>query len=195
MRNCLFSDYIRPILFFLVLFTVILGGVYPAITTGIIQLLFPHAATGSLVTQGGKTVGSALIGQSFSAPHYFWGRPSATSPAPYNAASSSGSNLSISNPALLDAVKARIAALKQADPTNNAPVPVDLITASASGLDPEISPAAAYYQISRVAKSRNISETKLRELIAQHSKDRQLGVLGEARVNVLELNLALDGMK
>ncbi len=177
------------------IFTVITGVIYPLIVTGIAQLAFPHQANGSLLIDNGKTVGSSLIGQSFSSPKYFWARPSATSPVPYNAANSSGSNLGPLNPALIENIKARIEQLKKADATSKPLVPVDLVTASASGLDPDISPAAAEYQVSRVAKTRNIDESEVRKLIVQYTRDRQLGILGELRVNVLELNLALDNLR
>jgi K+-transporting ATPase ATPase C chain len=186
---------IRPALMILLIFTILTGLVYPLVVTGIAQLVFPHKANGSLIQNNGKTAGSTLIGQSFDDPKYFWGRLSATGPYPYNAAASSGSNLGPTNPALLDAVKARIAALKAADPTNTQLIPVDLVTASGSGLDPDISVAAAIYQIPRVAKVRGMSEMDVRALVDQFSKGRQLGFLGEPRVNVLELNLALDGIK
>jgi K+-transporting ATPase ATPase C chain len=171
----------------LVVFTAITGVAYPLIVTGIAQIAFKDAANGSLIVQDGKTVGSRLIGQPFSEPKYFWSRPSATSPQPYNAASSSGSNQGPTNPALKDAVAERIKALG-----GKTPVPVDLVTASGSGLDPHLSPAAAEYQLARVAKMRNMDENKLRALVEEHTEGRQLGVLGEPRVNVLELNLALD---
>lgn len=179
----------------LAVFIVITGVVYPLLVTGTAQLAFPHQANGSLITSNGKAVGSTLIGQSFSSPEYFWSRPSATSPMPYNAANSSGSNLGPLNPALMENVKARIEQLKTADAASKPLVPVDLVTASGSGLDPDISPAAAEYQISRVAKTRGVDETKVRELVASYTKNRQLGVLGEPRVNVLELNLALDDLQ
>jgi K+-transporting ATPase ATPase C chain len=179
----------------IVVFTVITGVIYPLVVTGVAQLVFPHQANGSLLIDNGKTVGSSLIGQSFSSPKYFWARPSATSPMPYNAANSSGSNLGPLNPALTENVKARITQLKAADAASKQAVPVDLVTASGSGLDPDISPAAAEYQVSRVAKTRNIDESEVRKLIAEYTRDRQLGILGEPRVNVLELNLALDGLK
>jgi K+-transporting ATPase ATPase C chain len=185
---------IRPALMTILIFTLLTGVIYPLVVTGVAQLVFPHQANGSLITANGQTVGSGLIGQQFDDPMYFWGRLSATGPFPYNAAASSGSNLGPSNPALLDAVKARIAALKAADPTNTQPIPVDLVTASGSGLDPDISVAAALYQIPRVARERNMSEAEVRTLVDQHTKGRQLGFLGEPRVNVLELNLALDGI-
>jgi K+-transporting ATPase ATPase C chain len=173
----------------------ILGVLYPLAATGLSQWLFPAQANGSLVTKGGRAVGSSLIGQSFTAPKYFWGRPSATAPMADNGASSAGSNLGPTNPALTDAVKQRIDALRAADPGNGAPVPVDLVTASGSGLDPEISPAAAQYQLMRVAKARGLDPAKVRQLVAQATTGRQFGVLGEPRVNVLRLNLALDELQ
>jgi len=182
----------RPALTLLLVFTVLLGLVYPAAITGMSRILFPAQAAGSLVRAGGRVVGSSLIGQPFDDPRYFWGRPSATAPVPYNAAASSGSNLGPLNPALRDAVAARIAALHAADPDNPAPVPVDLVTASASGLDPHISPAAAYYQVSRVARARALSEERVRSLVEKSIERRTLGVIGEPRVNVLLLNMALD---
>lgn len=185
---------IRPALMLLLIFTVMTGLIYPLVVTGLAQLLFPRQANGSLIVQNGRTVGSTLIGQSFDDPQYFWGRLSATGPYPYNAAASSGSNLGPSNPALLDEVKARIAALKAADPTNTQPIPVDLVTSSGSGLDPHISVAAALYQLPRVARLRGLSEAALRTLVDQHTQGRTLGFLGEPRVSVLELNLALDGI-
>jgi len=172
--------------------TVLLGLVYPLAMTGIIQVLFPKQANGSLIVEDGRIVGSELIGQPFSDPKYFWGRLSATSPYPYNAASSSGSNLAPTNQALLDAVGARIEALRKADPGNTAPIPVDLVTASASGLDPDISPAAAFYQAGRVARARHISSDTVEGLIRRYTQGRQFGILGEPQVNVLELNRALD---
>jgi K+-transporting ATPase ATPase C chain len=175
-------------------FTLITGVIYPLIVTGVAQLVFPRQANGSLLIDNGKTVGSSLIGQSFSSPKYFWARPSATSPMPYNAANYSGSNMGPLNPALTENVKARITQLKAADATSKPLVPVDLVTASASGLDPDISPASAEYQVSRVAKARNLDETKVKELVVKLIKSRQLGILGEPRVNVLELNLALDSL-
>jgi len=184
---------VKPAAIMLLLLTLVAGAVYPALVTLIAQTLFAEQANGSLIkTANGDAVGSKLIGQSFSDPNYFWNRPSATAPYPYNAAASGGSNLGPTNPALREAVAARIQALKQADPDNLAPVPVDLVTASASGLDPHISPAAAEYQLKRVAKLRKIDASKLRQLIAAHSEGRQWGVFGEPRVNVLLLNLALD---
>ena len=183
---------IRPAVSMLVIMTVLTGAAYPALVTGIAQGLMPGPANGSLIESNGKAVGSRLIGQPFSDPKHFWSRPSATSPAGYNASASSGSNQGPINKALLDAVTDRVKALRDADPENKAPVPVDLVTASASGLDPHISPAAAEYQVARVARERKLDVAKLRELVAQATEPRQLGVLGEPRVNVLMLNLALD---
>jgi len=185
--------YLRPALTSLILFTLITGVAYPLLVTGIAQLVFPFPANGSLIVQDGKVVGSALIGQPFDDPRYFWGRPSATSPFAYNAGASSGSNLSPTNPALISAVQGRVDALRAADPGNTAPVPVDLVTASASGLDPHISPAAALYQLSRVARARQLAPDAVRALVARHTEARFLGLFGEPRVNVLVLNLALDG--
>ena len=176
----------------LLLMTVVTGIVYPAVVGGISALIFPRQSAGSLVERDGKPVGSALIGQSFTAPNYFWGRPSATTPGPNNAAASTGSNLGPSNPALTDAAKQRIAALRAADPGNNTPVPVELVAASGSGLDPEISPAAADYQVGRVARTRGVDPAVVRALVVANTEGRQFGVLGEPRVNVLQLNLALD---
>ncbi|MGN6478537.1 potassium-transporting ATPase subunit KdpC [Luteibacter sp.] len=183
---------LRNALVLLLLLTAVTGIAYPVVVGGIGHLLFPHQAAGSLIEKDGKVIGSSLIGQTFTAPGYFWGRPSATTPDPYNAGASSGSNQGPSNPALTEAAKQRIATLHAADPTNTAPVPVDLVTASGSGLDPEISPAAAEYQVGRVASARHMDAGKVRELVAANTKGRQLGVLGEPRVNVLALNLALD---
>ncbi|MBU6466268.1 potassium-transporting ATPase subunit KdpC [Simplicispira hankyongi] len=184
----------RPALSLFILLTLITGLAYPLAVTGLAQLLFPSQANGSLVKVNGVVVGSALIGQPFSQPGHFWSRPSATAPDAYNAAASSGSNLGPSNPALTEAVAARIAALRAADPGNNAPVPVDLVTASASGLDPHISAAAADYQVSRVARARGLPAAQVRALVAQHTQGTLLGFLGEPRVNVLQLNLALDAL-
>lgn len=186
---------LKPAIIIFALMTLLTGVVYPLVVTVLAQAIFPEKAEGSLLTDGkGKVIGSELIGQSFSEPRYFWGRPSATSPNAYNAAASSGSNLGVNNPALVDAVKTRIETLKAVDPENKTPVPVDLITASGSGLDPHISIAAANYQIKRVAKARHVSPEKLRALIEQNTQSREFGFLGEPRVNVLKLNLALDGM-
>ena len=184
---------IRPALVLLGALSLLCGLLYPAAVAGIGRVVFAHEAGGSLLDAGGKTVGSSLIGQPFSAPRYFWGRPSATAPMANNAAGSGGSNQGATNPALLDAVKARVEALKQADPGNRAPVPVDLVTASASGVDPEISIAAAEYQAARVAAARKLPEAQVRALIAAQRKAPVLGFFGEPRVNVLALNLALDG--
>jgi K+-transporting ATPase ATPase C chain len=189
------NTIIRPAVTLFVIMTVLTGIVYPFAVTGLAQLLFPARAAGSLVTAGGQPVGSRLIGQSFSDPKYFWSRPSATSPQPYNAIASSGSNLGPLNPALVDAVKSRIEALKAADPANTLPVPVDLVTTSASGLDPEISLAAANYQAARVARVRGLAPEAVQALIGSHARGRLLGLVGEPRINVLELNLALDTLK
>lgn len=185
---------LRPTLVVFTALTLLTGMVYPLVVTGLGQAAFPKEAAGSLVVRDGKPVGSELIGQHFSAPRYFWGRPSATAPQPYNGAASGGSNLGPLNPALLEAVKTRIQALRDADPGNTAPVPVDLVTASASGLDPHTSPAAARYQVARVAKARGLDAAQLQALVAQHTESPLLGFLGEARINVLRLNLALDAM-
>jgi K+-transporting ATPase ATPase C chain len=187
---------IKPAAMMLVMLTLLTGIIYPALVTGIAQALFPAQANGSLIRDSqGKAVGSALIGQSFSNDKYFWSRPSATGPYSYNAGASSGSNLGPTNPALAEAVKARIEVLRAADPENKAPVPVDLVTSSGSGLDPHISPAAAEYQVNRVAKARHIDPGKLRELIRSHTEGRQWGFLGEPRVNVLMLNQALNAIE
>lgn len=183
---------LKPALVVFALLTALTGAAYPALITGIAQVAFPDQANGSLIVQDGKAVGSRLIGQNFSDPGHFWGRPSATAPMSANAAASSGSNQGPLNPALEEAVKGRIEALKASDPSQTAPIPVDLVTASGSGLDPHISVAAAQWQVPRVARTRNLSETQVRELIAGNTEGRQLGVLGEPRVNVLVLNLALD---
>src|SRR5450755_4564295 len=182
----------RPAFSLLVILTLVTGAVYPLVVTGISQVLFRSQANGSLIVQDGKAVGSKLIGQPFADPKHFWSRASATSPNPYNAASSSGSNLGPTNPALTDAVAARVKALKDADPTNALPIPVDLVTASASGLDPHISPAAAEYQVARVARARGIGEDRVRDAVAKATDDQQLGILGAPGVNVLKLNLLLD---
>ena len=189
------TTHLKPAILLFTLLTLITGVIYPALVTGLTQILFPKQANGSLIIdRQGRTIGSELIGQSFSDPKYFWGRPSATSPYANNAGASSGSNLGPTNPALVDAVKARIQALKDADPANHKPVPVDLVTASGSGLDPHISPAAADYQIGRIAKARHLGQDKLQELVAAHTEGRQWQLLGEPRVNVLQLNLTLDGL-
>ena len=190
----MFSQFL-PALRMLVVLTVLTGVAYPLLVTGIAQLVFARQANGSLVESGGKTVGSTLIGQPFSDPKYFWSRPSATSPQPYNAMASSGSNLGPRNPALADAVRDRVKALRDADPESKAAVPADLVTASGSGLDPEISVAAAEFQVHRVAKARGLAKDKVRALIAANTSGRTFGVLGEPRVNVLALNLALDQAK
>lgn len=179
--------------------TVLTGGIYPLVVTGVAQLAFPHQANGSLIVSNGQAAGSELIGQAFDDPKYFWGRLSATGTFPYNAfnaenlTASSGSNYGPLNPALIETVQGRIEALKATDPGNTAPIPVDLVTASGSGLDPQISPAAAEYQVPRVARERGLSEDAVRQLVAQHTAGRQFGFLGEPTVNVLLLNLALDG--
>ena len=183
---------IRPALSIFVLLSLLTGVVYPVVTTGIARAIFPAQAAGSPVEKDGKAVGSSLIGQNFAEPKYFWGRPSVTSPQPNNGLASGGSNLGPLNPALVDAVKGRIAALQAADPDNKLPIPADLVTASASGLDPHISPAAAAYQLNRVARLRQLKAETLAALIAQHTEERQWGLFGEPRVNVLALNLALD---
>jgi K+-transporting ATPase ATPase C chain len=183
---------IRPAIVSFVLLSAVTGIAYPLAVTGIAQGLMPDQANGSLIMKDGKAVGSELIGQSFSDPKYFWSRPSATGPTPYNGAVSSGSNLGPTNPALIDAVKGRVQALRDADPGNTAPVPVDLVTASGSGLDPHISPAAAEYQVQRVGRLRGLDAGSVRELVKQNTEGRQFGVFGEPTVNVLKLNLALD---
>jgi len=187
-------EQLRPALASFVLFTVLTGVVYPLAVTGIAQVVFPAQANGSVIVKDGKAVGSRLIGQPFDDPKYFWSRLSATSPQPYNGAASSGSNYGPLNDALMDAVRGRVDALKAADPTNTLPIPVDLVTASASGLDPHISPAAARYQIGRVARARGLSDDTVAALVARHTAGRQWGVLGEPVVNALELNLALDAV-
>jgi potassium-transporting ATPase KdpC subunit len=185
-------SHLRPALVSLVFLSLVTGVAYPLVVTAIAKVAFPHQANGSLIVKDGKVVGSELIGQPFDDPKYFWGRPSATSPHPYNAGASSGSNQGPTNPAFTKAVQERVDTLRAADPGNAAPVPVDLVTASASGLDPHISPAAALYQVRRVAKARNLDEAKVRQLVEAQTQGRQLGFLGEPRVNVLALNLALD---
>jgi K+-transporting ATPase ATPase C chain len=183
---------LKPAIIMLALLTLITGVIYPLAVTVIAQVAFPAQANGSLIVKDGTAIGSELIGQPFDDPQYFWGRLSATAPFPYNAAASGGSNLGPTNPALIDEVRARIQALQAADPANAQPIPIDLVTSSGSGLDPHISPAAAEYQVARVARARGLGEAVVRQLVAQHTQDRDLGVLGEPRVNVLELNLALD---
>jgi potassium-transporting ATPase KdpC subunit len=189
-----FSE-IMPALRMLAVLSVLTGVVYPLVMTGIAQLVFPRAANGSLIVVDGKTLGSELIGQPFDDPKYFWSRPSATLPQPYNGAASGASNQGARNPALADAVKDRIKALRDADHDNAAPVPVDLVTASGSGLDPHISVAAAHYQLGRVAKARGVPQGNVQRLIDANTEGRTLGILGEPRVNVLRLNLALDGIQ
>jgi K+-transporting ATPase ATPase C chain len=184
--------HLRPAILLTLVLIVLTGLAYPLVVTGVAQVLFPRQANGSLILKEGKVVGSSLIGQPFDDSRYFWSRPSATSPFPYNAAASSGSNLGPTNPALADLVKARVEALRAADPGNTAPVPVDLVTASGSGLDPHISPAAAFYQVRRVARARALGEEAVRGLVERHIEGRQFGFLGEPRVNVLALNHALD---
>ncbi len=194
-------NQLRPALILLLFLTLITGVIYPLVVTGIAQVVFPKQANGSLIMQDGKAVGSELIGQQFDDPKYFWGRLSATGDFPYNAfnaptlTGSSGSNYGPLNPALFKAAQARIDALKAADPTNTAPVPVDLVTASGSGLDPHISVAAAYYQVHRVAHARGLTVEAVKALVDKYTEGRQFGFLGEPRVNVLELNLALDSLK
>lgn len=189
------NTLIRPAVSLFVLLSALTGLAYPALVTAIAQLAFPHQANGCLIVRDGKTVGSTLIGQNFTDPKYFWGRPSATAPMPYNAAASSGSNLGPLNPALVEAAKSRAEALRAADPNNQRPIPIELLTASASGLDPHIGPAAAEYQAERVARARGIETREIRKLIARHTEGRDLGMLGEPRINVLELNLALDAQQ
>ena len=189
------KNILRPALVLFLVLTLLTGVAYPLVVTGVAQTLFPEQAAGSLVLRDGKPVGSALIGQNFSEPQNFWGRPSATGPMPYNAAASSGSNQGPLNPALTDAVKARVQALRAADPSNAAAVPVDLVTASASGLDPHISAAAAYYQAARVAKARGLPAEKLVALIDAQIENPLLGLVGEPLVNVLKLNLALESLR
>jgi K+-transporting ATPase ATPase C chain len=189
------KNIIRPVVVLFAALTVVTGLVYPVVVTAVAHAAFPHEANGSLIEKNGKAVGSELLGQQFDAPSYFWGRLSATSPNPYNPQASGGSNLGPTNPALSDEVKGRISALHDADPTNTAPIPVDLVTSSGSGLDPDISPAAAAYQIDRVAKARKLSPNDVDALVQRETTGRQFGILGEARVNVLKLNIALDELK
>jgi potassium-transporting ATPase KdpC subunit len=186
---------IRPALSLLAAMTLLLGIVYPFAITAAAKLAFPRQSAGSLIYQEGKLRGSTLIGQSFSDPKYFWGRPSATAPQPYNALSSTASNLGPLNPALIDAVKANVKALQEADPENRRPIPVDLVTASASGLDPDLSPAAVEYQAERVARARHLELAQIEALIKAHVRERLFGIVGERRINVLELNLALDQLR
>lgn len=186
---------LRPAIISIAIFTLLTGILYPLVITVIAQVIFPHQANGNLIVHNGQVVGSELIGQSFDDPRYFWGRLSATSPYPYNAAASKGSNLGPTNPAIIEEVKLRIAALKAADPTNDSPIPVDLVTSSGSGLDPDISIAAALYQVPRVAKARGLSQEVVRALVDRFTMGRQFGILGEPHINVLELNLAIDEIK
>ena len=189
------ASQLRPALSLFLVLTVVTGLAYPAAVTGLARALFPAQAAGSLIEHEGRVVGSTLVGQNFTDPGHFWGRPSATAPYPYNGAASGGANQGPLNPALIDAVKARIAALRAADPSNDAPFPVDLVTASGSGLDPHISPAAAEYQVERVARARRLDPGVVRELVARHRSEAQFGLFGDARVNVLTLNLALDALR
>lgn len=186
---------LRPALGLFALLTVLTGLIYPGVVTGLAQAAFPHQANGSLITEHGRVVGSELIGQPFTSPGYFWSRPSATAPYAYDGGASGGTNQGPLNPALAEAVKARVAALRAADPGNSAPVPVDLVTASGSGLDPHISPAAALYQVPRVARVRGLDPARVQALVAEATEGRTFGVLGEPRVNVLRLNRALDRLK
>jgi K+-transporting ATPase ATPase C chain len=186
---------LRPAILVLILLTLLTGVIYPLTVTGLAQVLFPAEANGSILVRGGVPVGSVLVGQSFTAPGYFWGRPSNTPDFPYNAASSAGDNEAPTNPAMLAAVRDRVAALRAVDPGNTAPVPVDLVVGSGSGLDPEISPAAARYQAGRVARARGLTEARVLELVRRYTRGRTLGVLGEPGVNVLKLNLALDSVR
>jgi K+-transporting ATPase ATPase C chain len=189
------APLLRPALVLFLIMTVLTGVLYPLAVTTLAQLLFNDQAMGSLVVAHGRPVGSHLIGQAFSSPKYFWGRPSASTPEPYNATASTGSNLGPLNPALIDAVKGRIEALRAADPANPLPIPVDLVTASGSGLDPDISLAAARYQVRRVARARGLEPAAVQLLLDTHARGRFLGLIGEPRVNVLELNLALDAQR
>jgi potassium-transporting ATPase KdpC subunit len=186
---------LKPAIIITIVLTLLTGAIYPLLVTGVAQVAMPSKANGSIIERDGKAVGSELIGQAFGDPKHFWSRPSATSPYPNNASSSSGSNQGPTNPALADAVAGRIKALRDADPGNTAPVPADLVTASASGLDPHMSPAAAEYQVGRVARARGLDVQKVRALVADATEGRQLGFLGEPRVNVLRLNLALDAQR
>ncbi|HKE94657.1 MAG TPA: potassium-transporting ATPase subunit KdpC [Povalibacter sp.] len=188
------TSQIRPALIVFAFLTLFAGVVYPLVVTGVGQAIFPGHANGSLIMRDGKAIGSTLIGQNFTEPKYFWGRPSATGTSPYNPLATGGSNQGPRNPALTEAVKARIGALRAADPGNTAPVPVDLVAASASGLDPHISVAAANYQVARVARARGLDAAQVASLVTAHTSPRWLGLLGEPTVNVLELNLALDGL-
>jgi K+-transporting ATPase ATPase C chain len=187
--------HLRPAIVSLALFTILTGLIYPLIVTGVAQRLFPRQANGSPIVRDGQAVGSALIGQPFDDAKYFWGRASGTAPFPYNAGASSGSNLGPTNETLRKAIRSRIEALRAADPNNQAPIPVDLVTASASGLDPHVSPAGALYQVRRVARARGLDDATVRHVVEQHIEGRQLGILGEPRVNVLQLNEALDAMR
>lgn len=186
------KSQLRPCLVLFVLLTLLTGVAYPAFITVIAQIVFHDQANGSVIVRDDKAVGSTLIGQTFDDPTYFWGRPSATGPTGYNSAASTGSNLGPTNPALLDAIKGRVEAMRAAHPDQTGSVPVDLVTASGSGLDPHISPAAAEYQVARVAKTRGLSVDRVRHLVSQHTEGRTFGLLGEPRVNVLRLNLALS---
>jgi len=188
----LFLRYLRPSLAFLALFTLLTGIIYPLVVTAVAQTFFPHRANGSLIEREGVIVGSELVGQPFDDPAYFWGRPSLTEPYPYNGSASAGSNIAPSSPLLTERIAVRIAALETADPANTQPIPVDLVTASGSGLDPHISLAAAEYQIERVARVRGVETAVLHQLVVEHTEGRTIGLLGEPRVNVLRLNLALD---
>jgi potassium-transporting ATPase KdpC subunit len=194
-KRHIIKEQLRPALMTLLILTLITGLLYPLTVTGLAQLLFPYQANGSLIVKDGRVVGSSLIGQPFDDPKYFWSRPSATAPFPYNAAASSGSNLGPTNDAFIQAIWARVGALKAADPGNIAPVPVDLVTASGSGLDPHISPAAAEYQVLRVARRRGMEKHIIRQLVHEQTEGRQWGILGEPRVNVLTLNLALHALE
>jgi len=189
------TAHLKPTVILLALLTVVTGLLYPLVVTVIAQGIFPQQANGSLLVRNGQVVGSALVGQPFDEVHYFWSRPSATAPYPYNAAASAGANLGPTNGRLRDDVAARVEALQTADPGNVAPIPVDLVTASASGLDPHISVASAQYQIARVARARGLDEALVAQLVAQSTESRQFGILGEPRVNVLRLNLALDALQ